>query len=121
MKTGARGERILEVDGRRFSVLFTNRALAEAERSLGKSAIGILTESQKGSVAVGDLVTLLHIGIEYGRRDSDPTAKAFTSEDAWKLLDQIGLVAAVELVFTPMAQVIAYTPEATPTITDPLA
>lgn len=105
---GARGERILEAGGRRYTVLFTNRALAEAERVCDRPIIGILTSAQGGELSISTVARVLQIGIEYGRRDAHEAGPQLTMDDAWRIMDELGFPAVTQAVFMAIADVLGY-------------
>jgi hypothetical protein len=107
---GARGEGYLELDGETFAVLFTNRALAEAERALGKSVVQIANAFGRDAIGVGDVAQLLTVGLEHARRDSRSRPQSYTINDAWDLLDKLGFAVVVEAVMLAIVQVISYRP-----------
>jgi hypothetical protein len=107
-QSGARGERFLEAAERRYAVLFTNRALAEAERALEKPIIGLLTSASNGDVSISNLARLLQVGIEHGRRDAGEPGPQLGMEDAWRILDEVGVPAVIEAVFLAIADVLSY-------------
>ena len=106
--SGARGERFLEAGGQRYTVLFTNRALAEAERALDKPIISLLTAAQAGELSIGDVARLLQIGIEHGRRDAQSPGPQLTANDAWAIMDELGFSAVTGAVFGAVADVLSY-------------
>ena len=69
MATGARGEGIIELKDENgnvtetVSVLFTNRALAEAENATGKSTLQLLNAATMQLMGVGEVAQLLAGGM----------------------------------------------------------
>ncbi len=110
---GARGEQFLDVGGERRALLLTNRALAELEQAVGKSALQIAQAARDQVLAVGDLAQLLRVGLEYGRRESGSGGKPVTLSDAYAVLDEVGFAAAAEAAILALAAVLAYRPSAT--------
>jgi hypothetical protein len=106
--SGARGERFLEANGQRYTVLFTNRALAEAERALARPIIGLLTSAQGGDLSIGDVARLLQIGLECGRRDAQAPGPQLTLQDAWGIMDELGFSQVTQAVFGAVADVLSY-------------
>jgi len=112
--SGARGERFLEAGGQRYTVLFTNRGLAEAERGLdkrgpvGPTVIGLLTAAQGGDLSIGDVARLLQIGLECGRRDAQAPGPQLTLQDAWGIMDELGFSQVTQAVFGAVADVLSY-------------
>lgn len=107
-QSGARGERFLEAGGQRYAVLFTNRALAEAERGLDKPVIGLLTAAQGGNLSIGDVAKLLQIGIEHGRRDAQAGGPQVTISEIWAIMDELGFSAVTQAVLGAIADVLSY-------------
>lgn len=110
MATGARGEGLLTVDGETYAVLFTLRALADAERATGKTVMQLMTMAQAGAFGVGDLAQLLTIGLEYARREGRTRAAGFNLNDAWRLLDQLGFTPVATVVIEALTAVMTYAP-----------
>ena len=108
MATGARGEGILEVDGKEYAILFTNRALAEAERATGKTITEIILKTQNNSLGIWDIAQLLAIGLEHARRDRHSRPTSYTINDAWTILDAVGFVAVLTVVIEALMAVVAY-------------
>lgn len=106
MPTGARGEGYLELDGETYVILFTNRAIADAERATGKSITQLLGEGDK--LGIGDTAHLLAVGLEWGRREGRQQPAGYNSNDAWRLLEQLGFVACLEVVLTALVAVLEY-------------
>ena len=115
MPTGARGEGYLELDGETYVILFTNRAIADAERATGKSILQLVNASQNDALGVGDLAHLLAVGLEWGRREGRQQGGAYNINDAWRLLDGLGFAVCLEVVLTALATVLAYRPAKAPT------
>ncbi len=107
-QTGARGERILEAGGQHYTVLFTNRALAEVERALDQPIIGVLASASDQKLSIGELAKMLQIGIEHGRRDAQATGPQLTINDAWAIMDELGFAQVTPVVFGAIADVLSY-------------
>jgi hypothetical protein len=108
MTTGARGEGYIKVEGEEKPVLFTNRALAEAEKVLGKSMLVLLSAMQSNALGVNDVVVLLAIGLEHGRREAREARRSYTVVDAFDIMDQIGFTAVTSIVVPAVGAVLAY-------------
>jgi hypothetical protein len=104
MGTGARGEGYLGD----LPVLFTNRALAEAERVLGRTVTDLFKAAAVGSLGVEDTVRLLAIGLEYGRRDRKEARANYTKDDAFGVMDIHGFTQVGKVVFEAMEAVLSY-------------
>lgn len=96
----------LKVGDREYPVLFNNRALAEGERLLGKSILQFAKEAQNGSLGVSDTAYLLLVGLEAGRREAKTSAKPFTVQSVFPLMDRVGFPEAMKLVVEGIAEVL---------------
>lgn len=114
MPTGARGEAVLELDGQEYPILFTNRALAEAERALGRTVLQLASGAASGELGMGDVARLAAIGLEHARRDRRDNHKPYTMEDAWMLLDALGFVEVGRQVMDALTDVISWRPAEEP-------
>ncbi|MFH0902333.1 MAG: GTA-gp10 family protein [Pseudomonadota bacterium] len=108
---GARGEGYLDLDGETYAVLFTNRAIAEAEKATGKGILQLLNGFRNDTTGVIDLVQLLAVGLEAARREGRSRAGGYNINDAWRLLDQLGFATVAEVVFGALADVMSYRPK----------
>ncbi len=106
MSTGARGEAFVDAENQSHPVLFTNRAIAEAERSLGKGVVAIVSEVD--SISLGALARLTAIGLEYARRDRKDGGKSITVDDAFAVLDEYGMTAVAAAVYGALSDVMSY-------------
>jgi|GEM_PF-1681958 len=105
---GARGEALLTVDGEEYPILFTNRALAQAERVIDKPMLQLLSALEDNKLGIGDTAQLLAIGMEHGRRDAKAGGRAYTVQDAWSILDALGFTTVVTAVLGAIADVISF-------------
>jgi len=103
MMTGARGEATIQDGEREIRLLYTNRALANAERALGKSVIAASQAS-----GVYDMVQLLLAGMEAARQESRVSGRAYTLSDAYKVMDGVGFVKVTNTVNEALAAVLSY-------------
>lgn len=110
MKMGARGEGWLDADNCKCPILYTNRALAECERALGKSVVEVFEEAQARKLSIEELARMLAIGLEYGRRDAHDSHKPYTKDDAFNMLDEFGFARVALVVFEALAAVLQYEP-----------
>jgi hypothetical protein len=111
---GARGEGIINVNGREIPILFTNRALLSAEKQLGKGIIGILNGFANGDLGINELVALLRCGMEAARQDARRGGKPVSNENAMDIIEEIGFTGAIAPVMEAVAAVISYTSQAEP-------
>jgi hypothetical protein len=105
MSTGARGEGYLDPDSEHHPLLFTNRALAEGERALGRS---VLDYARDERMSMTSLARLMSIGLEAARKDRREARRSYTVDDAFNLLDEFGFTRCAEVVFEALATVLGY-------------
>jgi hypothetical protein len=111
MATGARGESLIETKERAYPILLTNRALAEAEKALGKSVMAIGQEAQRGEISLGDTAELLRIGLEYGRREDKWSKDPVRSPLAYEILDEVGFQPVASMMLGCLLEVLTYDPK----------
>ena len=110
MSAGARGERVIETEDGEVRVLFTNRALANAEAQLNRGVFAVLTDLQSGG-RIGDVAVLLQAGMEAARRDAREGGKPVSVAQAYAVLDDVGYAAVAIAVVEAVAEVVSYTRE----------
>lgn len=107
---GARGEAIIQAEDKEVRVLFDNRALAEAESSMGKSIVATLSAAQaKNDIAIKDLAQILRAGMSAARRDAGK-GKPATLIEAFAVLNWAGFSLVTKEVMTAVAAVLSYDP-----------
>lgn len=106
----ARGEGTIELDDREVTVLFTNRALANAEKDLGQGVIGVAQSFQEAG-KVGDVAILLRHGMEAARRDSRRGGRPVSMLEAYEVLDEVGFATVAAVVMEGVAAVLGYSPD----------
>jgi hypothetical protein len=104
----ARGEGVINVGDNEVQVLFTNKALAAAERQMGKSVLGVVNGFMDGVSGIGDLANLLQAGMEAARRDGRQMGKTVTLNDAYDVLDEVGFSGVATVVMEAVAVVLSY-------------
>lgn len=104
----ARSEKIINTGDSEIRILFTNRALADAEDQLGKSIIALANGFAEGSSGVNDIANLLRVGMEASRRDALSGGKPVTIDDAYELMDEVGFAQVTTVVMTAIAEVLSY-------------
>lgn len=104
----ARSEQIIATDDREVKILFTNRALATAEKSLGKSVIGVAQGFANGGSGITEIAILLQVGMDEYRRDARLGGSAVTINDAYAVMDEVGFSETANVVMNAIAQVIGY-------------
>jgi hypothetical protein len=104
----ARGEGTIIAEGREVNVLFTNRALMQAEKVMGKSVIAVTQGFVNGTAGMNELVALLQAGMEAARRDSGERGRVVTLNDATEVLEEAGFTAVAQVVMESVAAVLSY-------------
>lgn len=104
----ARGEATIVHDEKEYGLLFTNRALATAEKQMGKGIIGVADGFSNGQTGIAEIAVLLQVGMEAHRRDNRLGGRTVTSLDAFNLLDEVGFTTVATKVMTAVAEVLGY-------------
>lgn len=119
---GARGEGFVEVDGQQLPILLTNRALAEVEKRLGVRFMGLVVSGDDShgmlaylfrELSVECVAELLRAGLEYGRQDAGLRRQRYTIDEAWQIMDQLGIASITAIVCEALGAVISYHGETT--------
>jgi len=114
MSTGARGEGILivgdEEHREEHRILFTNRALAEAEKRTGKTMVALAQGATEGELGIGDMAILLQTGLNAARREAMGGARPLPPNTAFNLLDRAGFAQVATVVLEAVGAVLAYDP-----------
>ena len=108
MATGARGEGRLEADGEVFTILYTNRALADAEVATGKSIMGMVSAFQRDVIRIRDMAELLAVGLEHSRRETRSRPKTYKVDEAYELMDRVGFGSVALVVMEAIAAVLMF-------------
>lgn len=113
---GARGEGVLEVDGERVEVLFTNRALMEAEQATGKTVLELARAAASEKLGIGDVAKLLAVGMEnarraQARRDGKPGGRTKNVNDALDIMDKLGFATVTACVMEGLSAVLSWAPD----------
>lgn len=107
---GPRSEVTFEAGEGTVGILFTNRALAEAEAQIGKSAWMLVEVFGQGYYpAIADLVALLRAGMEGYRREHEPSEKPVSLDHAYEVLDLVGYSYTVTQVMPAVSEVLFFT------------
>ena len=106
--SGARGEAYLLVDGEQRPILYTNRALADAERLTGKTTLQLMRGVQSNELSISDVAQMLLVGMEHARRESRAGGRAYTIADAWAVMDACGIGPCVTAIFEAITAVMSY-------------
>ena len=104
---GARGEGVIMAGGREVHILYTNRALAEAEGQMGKSVLGVAQGFAGGDSSLGDLAHLLRAGMQAARRESGERRPVKLTE-AYEVMDAVGFSEVASAVMQGVAAVLGY-------------
>ena len=105
---GARSKKILTTAKREIEILFTNRALADAEERLGRPIIAVAQTFYEGQVGVIEVATLLLAGMRAAQRDARTGENPATLNDAYDILDEVGFAEVTTVVMTAIAEVLNY-------------
>ena len=108
---GARGEATIEMpDGTEQRLLYTNRALIEAERELGKSILGIAEGFTTGTSGMSETLVLLKVGMEAARHEAREGGRRISDNGAVRVMDLVGFAGVVGPVMEGVADVLSYEP-----------
>lgn len=107
---GARGEGIIQANGREVHVLFNNRALAGAEKELGKGIIDLFSSFQTGG-SVNDIAVLLRHGMDAARRDLRLGGRPVSMLDVYSIMDDVGFTEVATVVIEGVSVVLGYSDE----------
>lgn len=108
---GARGETEIQVpDGDVVRLLYTNRALVDAERSLGQSIIGIAEGFTQNRSGLSEILVLLQAGMEAARHDAREGGRRVSERDAEKVMDAVGFAGVVGPVMEGVCEVLSFDP-----------
>ncbi len=108
MATGARGESTIQVGDREIKVLFTNRALADAERAIGKTTLQLARGMQQDELGIGDMVILLRVGMEAARKDAREPGPSISMNAAFDVMDTAGFMAVSVAAMEAVAAVLTF-------------
>lgn len=107
-----RGQRTFEAGDREITILLTNRAFADAEERLDKGIVGILQGFEIGESGIRDVAALLWAGMQEARRRGhhiEPrSGSRLTINDAYDVMDEIGLPQALIIVAETTADAMSY-------------
>jgi hypothetical protein len=106
--TGARGDVSIQDGDHEVRLLYTNRALANAEHALGKSVIAVAQAFGSGGCGIYDVAQLLLAGMEAARQEARATGRAHTLGDAYAVMDRAGFTQAANAVMEGIAAVLSY-------------
>lgn len=107
---GARGERVILAGEKEIRILFTNRALADAEEMMGKSVFGVARGLATGQSGIGDIAHLLQAGMQAARRDAGERPAAVSLDNAYAILDEAGVTPVAIVLMEALTVVLSYNP-----------
>lgn len=105
---GARGEQTIVTPDREIRLLYTNRALAEAEQVLGKGIFEIFQSFMDQKAGITETAQLLRAGMEAARRDARTGGRPVQITDAYDILDEAGFPAVIQAVALAISDVLSY-------------
>lgn len=105
---GARGETTIALADREVRILFTNRALADAEQALGRSILGVAQGMMDGTTGVTETVHLLRVGMNAARRDAGEPGPVVPLNRAYEVMDEAGFSAVMVAVMEAVSAVLSY-------------
>jgi hypothetical protein len=105
---GARGERTIHLVDGDVTILYTNRALMDAERILDCGIIEVLNSFSQERISITQTAQLLLAGMRAARIDARAGGSPPQMADATAVMDEIGFTATIEAVMGAIADVIGY-------------
>jgi hypothetical protein len=106
---GARGEAVIQAGERgEITVLFTNRALSDAESFTGRSIFSLARGLVDGQSGVTEVAQLLRAGMQSARRDARERPFAVSVDTAFAILDAAGVKNVMVALAEAVTTVIAY-------------
>ena len=110
MAGGARGEYSIQTEAGEVRLLYTNRALVDAELAMGKSVLAVSQGFVQGESGMTEMVHLLQAGMEAARHDAREGGRRVTVNDALRVMDEVGLAGVAAPVMEGVAAVLSYDP-----------
>ncbi len=107
----ARGEGVIHAKGRDIPLLFTTRALLNAEKQLGKSIPSILRGFVSNTSGYTELVALLRVGMEAARVEAHADGQPISNSDVIAIIDEVGYITANNPVMEALAFASSYIPD----------
>ncbi len=87
------------------SIIFTNRALAEAETQTGKSVISFINKISSGDISINEIALYLKVGMEAYRKYAKLAGnKPVSLDDAYAVMDEVGFAKITEEVVMAIAE-----------------
>lgn len=103
------GSTSFEFNGQTFRLLFSNRALADAEKMLGKSIPSIFKTIE--NVGFNDIAVMFFVGMDAAKRYYRLPGKRYSMNDTFQLMDEIGFIAITPIIAKAVGDVIQYKSE----------
>jgi hypothetical protein len=107
----ARSETTIFTDDNEVKLLYTNRALANAEKLMGKSVIQVAQGFADGESGITEMAMLLQAGMAEYKRDARVGGKPITVEDAYDVMDSVGFTEVAQVVMEAIAEVLVFAKE----------
>ena len=104
----ARSETTIFTDDNEVKLLYTNRALANAEKLMGKSVIQVAQGFADGESGITEMAMLLQAGMAEYKRDAKVGGKSITVQDAYEVMDDVGFAEVTQVVMESIAEVLSY-------------
>lgn len=106
---GARGEGLITLPGGdEVEILFTNRALAEADSRMTRPVFAVvLTDLPRGEVRLADLAQMLRSGVNAANRDRR-RRETITMDQAYNIMDSVGISEVMRVVMFAAADVLKF-------------
>lgn len=101
------GQSTIVTPDREIPILYTNKALANAERLMDKGILGVLSGFQEGGSGILEVAILLQAGMEAARIADRLGGPRTTINQAYKILDDVGFTAVAAKVFEAIGEVIS--------------
>jgi hypothetical protein len=101
----ARGEAFIKAKKREVPILFTAQAISNAEQQLKKTITDAMNELAAGHVSFTDTASLLRAGMEAARLAGHYGGKPISTQDAFALIDEVGIVPVIQALSTTLVEV----------------
>ncbi len=103
----ARAEGIIYANGQEVTVFYNNRAIANAEKEIGRGIVDVVGSFQSGG-SISEMTVLLRHGMEASRRDQRVGGRPVSMVDAYRVMDEAGFTAVAMSVIEAVAEVLGY-------------
>ena len=99
---------VLQLKDREVPLLYTNMALADVEARLGRSVVSVVQGFINGRSGVTEIGTLLRAGMEAGKKSSKQPGRTPTMEDAYEIMDELGMTKVAEEIMVIITEVLSF-------------